>query len=136
MNTNSDAPDGDRLIIEAMRLQARIGVYAHEKERQQTISLSLDVGLPDRNAHATDALDDTICYMALTDAMRSLAVSRHFNLVETLTEEIAQAVLGFGASWVKVRVEKVGIVPDARAVGISITRRAAIRNAHRVRSAR
>lgn len=114
----------DRMIIEKLRLPARVGVYAHEKERTQTICLSLEIGLPDQACHVSDALEDTICYMTVTEALRALAVSRHFNLVETLAEQVAREVLGHGARWVAVRVGKVGIVEGAQAVDIAITRRA------------
>ncbi len=114
----------DRLIIEKLCLPARVGVYPHEQGRTQTICLSLEVGLPERDCHVSDALEDTICYMTLTEAVRALALSRHFNLVETLAERMAQEVLNLGALWVSVRVGKVGIVEGAQAVDIAITRRA------------
>ncbi|WP_267877702.1 dihydroneopterin aldolase [Duganella guangzhouensis] len=112
------------MIIEKLRMPARVGVYPHEKDRTQTICLSLEVGLPEQGSHVSDALEDTICYMAVTEAVRTLALSRHFNLVETLAEQVAQEVLGYGARWVSVRVGKVGIVAGAQAVEIAITRRA------------
>jgi dihydroneopterin aldolase len=123
MKASIDKLDGDRLIIEKLRLPARVGVYPDEKARTQTICLSLEIGLRNQDCYVSDELEDTICYMAVTQAMRDLAISRHFNLIETLAEKIAHKMLSHGASWVTVRVGKVGIVPGAEAVDIAITRR-------------
>lgn len=129
INAGGDKPDSDRMIIEQLRLPARVGVYAHEKNAAQPICLSLEIGLPNQDCYASDELADTICYMTVTDAVRALAVSRHFNLVEALAEKIALEVLGHGASWVTVRVGKIGIVAGAQAVDIVLTRQSQVQAA-------
>lgn len=50
-------------------------------------------------------------------------MSRHFNLVEYLAEQVARLVIDdFGALWIKVRARKIGVVPGAAYVGTAITR--------------
>lgn len=123
MNLISDACDGDRVIIEELCIPARIGVYASEKKRVQTICVSLEFGLPSQACFRSDDVADTIDYALVVERIRRLAVSRHFNLVEFLAEQVARLVIDeFGALWVRVRARKIGVVPGAAFVGTAITR--------------
>lgn len=126
MQTGQDLEEmssGDRVIIEDLRVLARVGVYPHERVRRQSVSISLEIGLLSQGCFQTDAVSDTIDYGAVASAIRRLTISRHFNLVEYLAEHIARLVLDdFHALWVKVRVYKLHILPDTRHVGVAITR--------------
>ena len=54
----------------------------------------------------------------------ALAASGHFRLVETFAERIAALVLEeFGAPWVKVSAAKMGILANAKYVGVTIERK-------------
>lgn len=119
----NDVESGDRVLIEELRIPVRIGVYAAEKKRVQTICLSLEFGLPTQACFRTDDVSDTIDYARVAERLRRLAVSRHFNLVEFLAEQVARLVIDeFGALWIKVQARKIGVVPDAAFVGTAITR--------------
>jgi dihydroneopterin aldolase len=123
MGTGNDFQDGDRVIIDELRIPARIGVYASEKRRVQPVCFSLEFGLPHRACFSSDDVADTIDYAEVARRVRWLAVSRHFNLVEYLAEQVAQMIIDeFGAQWVKVRALKIGVVPDAAYVGTAIVR--------------
>jgi dihydroneopterin aldolase len=79
-----------------------------------------------RRAAATDAIDDTIDYKKVSKRVQTFVGESKFELVETLTERIAQTVITeFGVSWVKVRLNKRGAIRGARDVGIEIERRTA-----------
>jgi dihydroneopterin aldolase len=55
--------------------------------------------------------------------VRELLSDRHIKLVETVAEEIAAMCLEDGrVSSVRVRVEKLDILPDAASVGVEIER--------------
>jgi 7,8-dihydroneopterin aldolase/epimerase/oxygenase len=71
----------------------------------------------------SDRVSDTIDYEQVALKIRSLAASGHFRLVETFAERIARLLIGdFGAPWVKVSAAKLGILANARFVGVSIER--------------
>ena len=56
--------------------------------------------------------------------IRALAASGHFRLVETLAERIARLLLDdFRAPWVKISAAKIGILANAKFVGVTIERR-------------
>lgn len=126
MNAYNDSAGmlaGDRIIIEDLRIPACIGVYPREKAQKQAIALNIEIGLPTQICFRTDRVDDTIDYAAVADTVKSLAVSRHFNLIEYLAEQISNVVLEcFGASWVKVKVSKMDVIPDAKCAAVAITR--------------
>lgn len=114
---------GDRVIIEDLRISARIGVYPHEKLQEQAIVLNVEMGLPSQICFRSDRVEDTIDYAAVADALKKLAVSQHFNLIECLAEHASNVVFDcFGASWVKVHIRKIGVIPDAKCAAVAITR--------------
>ena len=73
---------------------------------------------------ASDKVADTIDYEQVALKIRDLAASEHFRLVETLAERIARLLLDeFGAPWLKVSVAKIGILGNAKFVGVTIERK-------------
>ena len=72
----------------------------------------------------SDQVADTIDYEQVSLRIRALAGSGHFRLVETLAERIARLLLDdFGAPWTRVSVAKIGILANAKFVGVTIERR-------------
>lgn len=123
MNPINDTCYGDRVIIDELRIPSRIGVYVDEKKHVQTVCLSLEFGLPNPTCFSSDEVEDTVDYARVADRLRWLAVSRHFNLVEFLAEQVARLVMDeFGVLWVRVCARKIDVVPDAAYVGTAITR--------------
>jgi len=113
----------DAVILRDLRVEALIGIHKRERHVKQTVSIDLDIGLPGSAVFASDKVADTVDYEQASNAIRALAASRHFRLVETLADRIAQLLLkDFGAPWVKVTVAKIGILPNAKFVGVTIER--------------
>ena len=116
----------DAVIIRDLRVEALIGIHQRERHVRQTVSIDLDIGLPGNNVFASDKVADTIDYEQVAAAIRALAASGHFRLVETFADRIAALLIGdFGAPWVKVSAAKIGILPNAKFVGVTIERRKA-----------
>jgi 7,8-dihydroneopterin aldolase/epimerase/oxygenase len=114
----------DAVIIRDLRVEARIGIHKRERHIEQTVSIDLDIGLPGDAVFASDKVADTVDYEQAANAIRALAQSQHFRLVETLADRIAMVLTAdFGAPWVKVSVAKIGILPNAKFVGVTIERR-------------
>lgn len=119
-----EAEEENHIIIERLRLPARLGVLSHEKKGAQTVCVSLAFGLPSRDCFESDAIGDTVDYAAVAERLRRMAVEKHYNLVEYLAGKMAEIVLyEFGASWVKLQCRKIDVVPGCRYVGVSILRR-------------
>jgi dihydroneopterin aldolase len=116
----------DAILIRDLRVEVLIGIHRRERHVQQTVSIDLEIGLPGSAVFASDKVSDTIDYEQVALKIRGLAASGHFRLVETLAERIAALLIGeFGAPWVKVSAAKLGILSNARFVGVTIERRKA-----------
>jgi dihydroneopterin aldolase len=114
----------DAVIIRDLRVEALIGIHKRERHVKQTVSIDLDIGLPGPEVFASDKVADTVDYEQAANAIRALAASQHFRLVETLADRIATLLIkDFGAPWVKASVAKIGILPNAKFVGVTIERR-------------
>jgi len=113
----------DIIFLRDLRVDTLIGVYDWEKRVPQTLQIDLDIAVPDNQAAQTDDIKDALNYAdVVRDIQRALA-SRHFNLIETLAETIAQMLLNdFKTPWVKVSVAKLNAIRGSKMVGISIER--------------
>lgn len=113
----------DIIFLRDLRVDTLIGVYEWEKRVPQTLQIDLDIAVPDNQAAQTDDIKDALNYAdVVRDIQRALA-SRHFNLIETLAETIAQMLLNdFKTPWVKVSVAKLNAIRGSKMVGISIER--------------
>ncbi|WP_291297885.1 dihydroneopterin aldolase [Elioraea sp.] len=123
------------VFIRDLVLEAAIGVHAHERGGTQRIRLNIDLGVEDDGARALsragvgrDELSRVVDYGAVVEAARAVVASGHVALVETLAERIAEAcLLDPRVRIVRVRVEKLDVIPDAASVGVEIERRNAER---------
>jgi len=113
----------DAILFRDLRVEALIGIHQRERHVAQTVSLDLDIGIPGTTVFRSDKVSDTIDYEQVALKIKALAASGHFRLVETLAERIALLLLDeFGAPWVKVSVAKIGILANAKFVGVTIER--------------
>jgi len=114
----------DAILIRDLRVDALIGIHRRERHAKQTLSIDLDIGVPGTAVFASDKVADTIDYEQVALRIRELAASGHFRLVETVADKIATLLMNdFGAPWAKVSVAKIGILPNAKFVGVTIERR-------------
>ncbi len=115
--------DGYRIFLRDLELIASIGVHAHEKIAPQRIRVSIDLRVAARAPDARDTIDTVLSYEDIAIAIRAMVAEGHYHLIETLAERIAQVCLVHkSVSWVKVKIEKPDIFPDAATVGIEIER--------------
>jgi dihydroneopterin aldolase len=108
----------DRLRVEGLALPARVGVYAHEHQAPQTLRFTLEFAIDAARAARTDALADTLDYASAAACVEQVLDQGHIELVETVAERVADALLTrFAVPWVLVRVAKAD-VPRAGAQAI------------------
>jgi dihydroneopterin aldolase len=120
----------DRIFLHGLRLDAKIGIYLHERTSTNPVEIDLEFGVPDVAVYESGELVDTIDYGAVTNRIKSELADRRFGLIEEMSQRIADIVLGeFGAPWVRVSIVKIGILKDVGRVGVAIERRAAVPHA-------
>ena len=114
----------DAIVIRDLRVEALIGIHRRERHVKQTISIDLEIGVPGAAVFKSDQVADTIDYEQVALRIGELAASGHFRLVETFADRIAALLMqDFAAPWVKVTAAKVGILGNAKFVGVTIERR-------------
>jgi len=114
----------DTIILRDLRVDVLIGIHKRERHVAQAVSIDLDIGLPGTTVFASDKVADTIDYEQVALRIKTLAATGHFRLVETFADRIAKLLIDdFKAPWVKVSAAKIGILPNAKFVGVSIERR-------------
>lgn len=110
------------LFIRDLVLLCRIGVREHEHEAPQRVRLNLDLGVREEREF-DERLERVVDYSALLERVRALVAAGHVELVETLAERLAELCLeDLRVRSVRVRVEKLDVVPDAASVGVEIER--------------
>jgi dihydroneopterin aldolase len=101
-----------------------LGIHPEERAAPQRVLLhvAMDCSYPEP---PEDRIDAVVDYDFLRTGIRELVGSRHFELQETLCDEVAQlAMRDARVTGVRVRSMKLDIYPDAR-VGCEIVRRRA-----------
>ncbi len=113
----------DTIFVRELEIQTVIGIYDWERKVEQTVSIDLEMPGDIAAAAATDAIEDTVNYKAVSKQVIALVEASSFQLIETMAERIAQMILGdFGLAWVRVTVSKPGAVRGSRTVGVRIMR--------------
>ena len=113
----------DSILFRDLRVEVLIGIYKRERHVPQIVSIDLDIGIPGTTVFASDRVADTIDYAQVAIKIKALGASQHFRLVETFADRIAKLLIDdFKAPWVKVSAAKIGILPNAKFVGVAIER--------------
>jgi len=113
----------DKVLIEALKVEASIGIFEWEQRIRQQVVFDLELGTDARRPAESDRIEDTVDYKAVSKRVGEIAGEGRWGLVEKLAEAVATALREeFGIPWVRVTVRKPGAVTGAAAVGISIER--------------
>jgi dihydroneopterin aldolase len=114
----------DQIFINDLRLECIIGVLPHERETPQPLWINVTLDCDLSRAGASDALEHTVDYKALADAITDLAVKSEFFLIERLAEAIAARCLESAMVCnVTVRIDKPQALDTARSAAVQLTRR-------------
>jgi dihydroneopterin aldolase len=117
---DKDGTATDRVFVRDLILPVRIGAYAREREKPQSVRFNVDAKVL-RTGHAVEDMRDVFSYDLVTDGIRMIIAQEHIPFVETLAERIAGLVLAHRrVTGVTVKVEKLDVGPGA--VGVEITR--------------
>jgi dihydroneopterin aldolase len=112
-----------RLILSGLTAFGYHGNNPAERKLGQTFTADLEVVLDTRRAAASDRIDDTVSYPRLEEAARKVLEGTPANLLETVAERIADAILKQPAVvQVTVRVSKRPPLPNLGAFTVEITR--------------
>lgn len=113
----------DIIYLSDLRIETIIGIFDWEREIKQTISLDIEMATDIQKAAASDHIDDTLDYKAVSKRLIDFVEKSEFQLVETLAERITEIIRNeFSVPWVKLRLNKKGAIRGAQDVGVMIER--------------
>ena len=100
----------DFVSVRDLSVRAVIGVYAWERDVEQTLLVSVDM-VPEttdvRKAAASDDLADALDYSAVAETITAVLREGRFRLIETAAERVAGRLLAdFPLSWLRLELRK------------------------------
>ncbi len=122
--------DCRRIFLNDFSIEASIGFHDFEKQARQRILISVDLFVPiAQSTSCRDEVDDVLDYDFIRQQVARIAQSRHFNLQETLIDEIAALCLSQPlVRAVRVESQKPDVYPDCKTVGVEVFRWAGARS--------
>ncbi|MDH3520018.1 MAG: dihydroneopterin aldolase [Myxococcales bacterium] len=114
----------DVIIIQGIQVPAALGVTAGERRMRRPVLLDIEVARDLRTAGRTDSIRQTVNYKRIFEIAEDVAGNHEHRLVESLSDEIARAVLvKFDVDAVTVTARKpTPIAGVLRYAGVRITR--------------
>src|SRR5262249_33871820 len=113
----------DIVFIEDLRIDTVIGIYDWERKIRQTVAFDIEMAFDNRKPAASDKIEDTLDYKAVSKRLIAFVGEAHFELVETLAERCAAIIRDeFNVAWVRLKLSKLGAVTGSKAVGVIIER--------------
>ncbi|HET7202479.1 MAG TPA: dihydroneopterin aldolase [Steroidobacteraceae bacterium] len=113
----------DTIFLSGLTAECIIGIWDWERKVKQKVVIDLEMAADIRQAAASDRIEDTLDYKKVSKRLQQFVEQSQFQLVETLTDRIAQIVITeFHVPAVKVRLNKQGALRGSRDVGIMIER--------------
>jgi dihydroneopterin aldolase len=113
----------DKIVISDIKLNTIIGVYDWEKQTPQNLHLDIALSTDAKKVAATDNLEHALDYVAILKHIFDYVENNHFQLIETLAENLANEVLQhFSTEWVQITLHKPGALLQAKNVAITIER--------------
>jgi dihydroneopterin aldolase len=115
----------DVIEVRGLTVFGTHGALATEQDRPQPFEIELLIETPFARAAASDDLDRAVDYSKVVETVRELVAASHFQLLETLADAVASAVLAdrrVDAVTVTVRKLRPPIA-DVETVGVRVVRR-------------
>lgn len=113
----------DRIFLRELKTEAIIGIFDWERKVRQTVILDIEMPADIRRAAKTDRIEDTLNYKAVAKRVLAFVEASEYQLVETLSEEVARLCLReFDLDWIRLTLNKPGAIRNSRDVGVMIER--------------
>jgi dihydroneopterin aldolase len=112
-----------RISIVDLEVFYRVGVSDAERAQPQRLLLTIEMESDFSAAAKSDGIADTIDYFAVTQRLLKFGDGKSWKLIEKLAADIADMILAqFKPAVVTVKVKKF-VIPQARHVSVSLTKR-------------
>ena len=110
-----------RIILEDFRLPVSIGIHDFERSAPQMVIVNVAMELADDMPDPRDRIEHALDYDFIRAGIMAIIKNRHFNLQETLCQEILELVLARGGiKRAKVSTRKPDVYPDCKSIGFEM----------------
>ena len=110
-----------RIILDSLAVNADIGFHDFEVGTPQRLLVTIEIWLDRHDAPPNDDPDEAWNYDSLRSEVEEVALSRRFNLQETLAHAIFARIAAFhGVRDVRISMNKPDIYANASGVGVEI----------------
>jgi len=110
-----------RILLEDFRLPVSIGIHDFERSAPQMVVVNVELELSDEMPDPRDRIEDALDYDFIRAGIMAIIKNRHFNLQETLCQEILELVLRRGGiRRAKVSTRKPDVYPDCKSIGFEM----------------
>jgi dihydroneopterin aldolase len=112
-----------KIHIQAIQLQAHIGVTAAEKAQVQNLHLDLELEYDMSKCVQSDSIKEAIDYVSVAEKCSTLFLSKEYHLLETLVFETLNMLFeAFPCTHIKARLYKRGAIPNAESTSVEMER--------------
>jgi dihydroneopterin aldolase len=112
----------DKIVMDGIQVACLIGTRPEERQARQPVIVGVTLHGDWRAAAASDDLNDAVNYVRALEAIRNVAASASFFLLEALAAEMSRQLLAIpGVCQVDLRLEKPQAIPGVR-VAVEISR--------------
>lgn len=111
-----------RIIFSRLALDARIGILEHERRATQPLHVDAEIDVDITRDVDDHDIQSVLDYRALREVIVAVCTHSHVNLIETLTEQVAERLMSEFKEIraVRVRISKPMAFSDCAAVGVEI----------------
>lgn len=110
-----------RIRIKDLKLRTYIGINEEEIRNKQDVLININILYPACKAVGSNDIDDALNYRSITKAIIELVENNRFALLERLTQQVLDCVMGFAqVSYAEVEVDKPHALRFAESVSITL----------------
>ncbi|MDQ2137844.1 dihydroneopterin aldolase [Alcaligenaceae bacterium A4P071] len=109
-----------RIIFNRLALDARIGILEHERRATQPLHIDAEIDVDIQRQVDDHDIHTVLDYRQIREAIVEECTQAHVNLIETLTEQVADRLMRDFAEIraVRIRISKPMAFSDCAAVGV------------------
>lgn len=106
--------------LQGLRLNVSIGIHDFEQVAPQPYQLDISLGLDTRYRTRNDRIEETVDYDALRQRVIAHLGSQHFNLQETVVQDVIDLCFALDerVQQVEIHTGKTSVYPDCESVGL------------------
>ena len=114
----------NKILINDLVLDLKLGYYDFEKEKAQKVKFSLEIDYEDKKPTNDKDLKSIVNYGTIVKLITKLVKKKHYNFLETLAEAVFDELFkDKRIGKIMLKIEKMEILKECSSVGIQITKK-------------